>query len=142
MYKITETYEDYDGNKRTEDFYFNFSKAEIIDMQFGIEGGFAAKVNRIIAAQNVPELIKIFKDLITRSYGQKSDDGRRFIKSEELTKDFIETPAFSQIYMRLATDAKAAEEFVNHVIPKDLADQAAKTENNQGAIPFPTEKKG
>lgn len=118
MHKITETYTDFDGNTRTEDFYFNFTEAEITKMQFGTEGGLSAMINRIVAAQDTPRLIEIFEDLIKKAYGVKSPDGRRFIKNDEITKEFTETNAYSQIYMRLATDADAATKFVNDVVPK------------------------
>lgn len=130
MYKITEKYTDYDGNERTEDFYFNLTKAELTDMELTTEGGLSAMLNRIIAAKDTAKLISVFKDLILKSYGQKSGDGRRFIKSEELTKEFTEVPAYSQIYLRLATNDKAATEFVNNVIPKDLVQQAKDAQGN------------
>lgn len=130
MYKIREKYEDYDGNERVEEFYFNLTKAEITDMELTTEGGMSAMLNRIIAAKDTSKLIAVFKDLILRSYGQKSPDGRRFIKSYELTKEFTETPAYSQIYLRLATDDKAATEFVNNVIPKDLQKEVKATQGN------------
>ena len=130
MYKIREKYEDYDGNERVEEFYFNLTKAEITDMELTTEGGMSAMLNRIIAAKDTSKLIAVFKDLILRSYGQKSPDGRRFIKSDELTKEFTETPAYSQIYLRLATDDKAATEFVNNVIPKDLQKEVKAAEGN------------
>ena len=138
MYKIREKYEDYDGNERVEEFYFNLTKAEITDMELTTEGGMSAMLNRIIAAKDTSKLIAVFKDLILRSYGQKSPDGRRFIKSDELTKEFTETPAYSQIYLRLATDDKAATEFVNNVIPKDLQKEVkaaqGKYQQNSGCI--------
>ena len=130
MYKIREKYEDYDGNERVEEFYFNLTKAEITDMELTAEGGMSAMLNRIIAAKATSKLIAVFKDLILRSYGQKSPDGRRFIKSDELTKEFTETPAYSQIYLRLATDDKAATEFVNNVIPKDLQKEVKAAQGN------------
>lgn len=130
MYKIREKYEDYDGNERVEEFYFNLTKAEITDMELTTEGGMSAMLNRIIAAKDTSKLIAVFKDLILRSYGQKSPDGRRFIKSDELTKEFTETPAYSQIYLRLATDDKAATEFVNNVIPKDLKKEVKAAQGN------------
>ena len=130
MYKIREKYEDYDGNERIEEFYFNLTKAEITDMELTTEGGMSAMLNRIIAAKDTSKLIAVFKDLILRSYGQKSPDGRRFIKSDELTKEFTETPAYSQIYLRLATDDKAATEFVNNVIPKDLQKEVKAAQGN------------
>ena len=130
MYKIREKYEDYDGNERVKEFYFNLTKAEITDMELTTEGGMSAMLNRIIAAKDTSKLIAVFKDLILRSYGQKSPDGRRFIKSDELTKEFTETPAYSQIYLRLATDDKAATEFVNNVIPKDLQKEVKAAQGN------------
>ena len=130
MYKIREKYEDYDGNERVEEFYFNLTKAEITDMELTTEGGMSAMLNRIIAAKDTSKLIAVFKDLILKSYGQKSPDGRRFIKSDELTKEFTETPAYSQIYLRLATDDKAATEFVNNVIPKDLQKEVKAAQGN------------
>lgn len=131
MYKITEKYTDYDGNERVEDFYFNLTKAELTDMELTTEGGLSAMLSRIVAAKDTTKLISVFKDLLLKSYGQKSGDGRRFIKSEELTKEFTEVPAYSQIYLRLASDDKAATEFVNNVIPKDLAQQA---KESQGSV--------
>lgn len=130
MYKVHEKYTDYDGNERVEDFYFNLTKAEITDMELTTEGGMSAMLNRIIAAKDTSKLIAVFKDLILKSYGQKSADGRRFIKSEELTKEFTETPAYSQIYLRLATDDKAATEFVNNVIPRDLQNEVNKAQGS------------
>ena len=130
MYKITETYTDYDDNQRTEDFYFNYSKAELADLQFSVAGGLAGMIDKIIKTNDIPELVKLFRELIQKAYGQKSNDGRRFIKSPELTKEFTETVAYSQIYMRLATDSKAAQEFINKVVPKDMQD------NQQNVVPM------
>lgn len=125
MLKKTITYTDYNGVERTEDFYFNLTKAEITEMEMSISGGFAEMINRIIAAQSAPEIIEVFKDLILRSYGEKSPDGKRFVKSEELSKGFSYTEAYSQLFMELAIDAEAASNFVNGIIPNDL-DQTLK----------------
>lgn len=126
MLKKTITYMDYNGVERTEDFYFNLTKAEITEMEMSISGGFAEMINRIIAAQSAPEIIAVFKDLILRSYGEKSPDGKRFVKSEELSKGFSYTEAYSQLFMELAIDAEAASNFVNGIIPNDL-DQNTKS---------------
>lgn len=117
MLKKTITYEDYDGNKRTEDFYFNLSKAEVLEMEMGISGGMTQMLNRIIAEQDSEKIIKTFKEIILKAYGEKSPDGKRFIKSEELSTAFSQTEAFSQLFMELATDADAAAKFVNGIIP-------------------------
>lgn len=130
MYKITETYTDYDDNKRTEDFYFNYSQAELADMQFSVAGGLAGMIDKIIKTNDTPELVKLFRELIQKAYGEKSNDGRRFMKSPELTKEFTETEAYSQIYIRLATDANAAKDFINNVVPKDMRDKMQQNSSN------------
>lgn len=125
MLKKTFTYTDYNGNERTEDHYFNLSRAEIMEMELGVSGGFTTMVHRIIAAQDSPTLVKIFKDLILKAYGVKSDDGKRFIKSPELSEEFAQTEAYSQLFMELATNSDKAAEFVNGIVPGDLAKQVA-----------------
>ena len=125
MLKKTMTYTDYNGVERTEDFYFNLSKAEIMEMELSTSGGFAEMLTKIVAAQDGPAIIKIFKDLVLKAYGEKSVDGKHFIKSEELSKAFSQTEAYSQLFMDLATNADAASEFVNGIIPADLSKQVA-----------------
>lgn len=117
MIKKTMTYTDYDGNQRTEDFYFNLTKAEVAEMQMSAAGGLDKMINRIIAEQDGKRIIELFKDLVLRSYGKKSDDGRRFIKSQELRDEFAQTEAYSDLFMELATDADAAAKFVNGIVP-------------------------
>lgn len=136
MYKITETYTDYDDNQRTEDFYFNYSEAELADMQFSISGGLAGMIDKIIKTNDTPELVKLFRELIQKAYGEKSNDGRRFMKSTEKTKEFTETEAYSQIYMRLATDTKAATEFINNVVPKNMRDKMQQANAQQNVVPM------
>lgn len=125
MLKKTITYKDYNGVERTEDFYFNLSKAEILEMEMSISGGLTEMINRIVAAQDAPAIIKIFKDLVLKSYGVKDADGKRFVKSEELSTAFAQTEAYSQLFMELATDADAGAKFVNGIIPADAAKQLA-----------------
>ena len=117
MLKKTIKYTDYNGVEREEDFYFNLSKAEIAEMELEIPGGMTAMLQRITAAKDTPSLVKIFKDLILRSYGEKSADGKRFIKSKEISEAFSQTEAYSQLFMELATDADAASKFVNGIVP-------------------------
>ena len=126
MLKKKITYTDYNGTQRTEIFYFNLSKAEIMEMELGTTGGYTELVQKIIEAQDTASLIKIFKDLILKSYGEKSLDGKRFIKSEEISAGFAQTEAYSELFMELATDDKAAADFVNGIIPADVAAEAAK----------------
>lgn len=135
MYKITETYTDYDDNQRTEDFYFNYSEAELADLQFSVSGGLAGMIDKIIKTNDMPKLVELFRELIQEAYGEKSNDGRRFMKSPELKKEFTETVAYSQIYMRLATDSKAAQEFINKVVPKSMKDKMQQA-NQQNVVPM------
>jgi len=123
MYTIPITYEDYNGNQRTENFSFHLSKAEIIEMELSTEGGFGERIQHIVDARDTPTLIKIFKELILKSYGVKSADGRRFEKSEQLSNEFAQTEAFSQLYVKLATDVDAATSFINNIVPRDVAEQ-------------------
>ena len=133
MLKKTIKYTDYNGVERTEDFYFNLNKAEIMEMQLTTVGGLDAYLKKIISAQDMPTLMRIFKDLILKSYGVKSDDGRRFIKNEKLREEFEQTEAYSILYMELSTDAESAAAFVNGIIPADVAEQLPKDPNEIAA---------
>ena len=119
MLKKTITYTDYNGSERTEDFYFNLSKAEVMEMEMSTTGGLTEMIYKIVAEQNAPAIIKIFKDLVLKAHGEKSADGKRFIKSDELSTAFSQTEAYSILFMELATDANAASVFVNGIIPNE-----------------------
>lgn len=123
MLKKTIEYVDYNGVRRKEDFYFNLTTAEIMEMQMGKTGGLDEFINKIVNAQDAPELIKIFKDLIIKAYGEKSADGKRFMKNQEITDSFTQTEAYSILFMELATDSEKAAEFFNGIIPADLRSQ-------------------
>ena len=112
------TYTDYDGNERTETFYFNLSKAELIEMQLSVEGGLEKELQRMIDAKDVTKLAASFKRVILAAYGEKSGDGKRFIKSPELSEAFTQTEAYSDLFMELMSDANKAAEFMNAIIPK------------------------
>ena len=131
MYNKTVTYKDYKGNTRTEDFYFNLNKAEIVELELSTKGGLTVMMDRIIAAQDNATLFKIFKDLVSKSYGVLSDDGRKFVKNQEVLDDFMQTEAYSIIFSELATNAEAAAEFFNNVIPQNLAKELAEEEVNK-----------
>lgn len=132
MLKKTVTYTDYNGVERTEDFYFNLTKAEITEMELSTAGGFAEMLQKVVAAQDAPSIIKVFKDLVLKAYGEKSPDGKRFMKSEEISTAFSQTEAYSQIFMEFATDSKAAAAFVNGIVPADMQADAAKLAAEQG----------
>lgn len=117
MIKKTVTYTDFNGTERTESFYFNLTQAELTQMDFSQAGGLTAKIEGILEAQDNAEILRIFKDIIERSYGIKSDDGKRFIKTEAIIEDFKATEAYSQIFMELMQDEGAAVAFINGVIP-------------------------
>lgn len=119
MLKKTIEYVDYNGATRKEDFYFNLTKAEIMEMEMSVVGGLTEMINKVISTQDMPGLIKIFKELVLKAYGEKSADGKRFIKSEEIATAFAQTEAYSILFMELATNADEAAKFVNGIIPVD-----------------------
>ena len=137
MLKKTIKFIDYAGNERTEDHYFNLNKSEATKMELSTTGGLTQMIENIIAAQDNPAIIKIFEDLILKAYGKRSPDGRRFMKSEEISRDFKETEAYDQLFMELITDPKKAAAFVNSVISfneKDIINGAA---NRANVTPIP-----
>jgi hypothetical protein len=120
MLKKSITYTDYDGNERTEDFYFNLSKIELVEMQMSEEGGLESYIHQIVDAKDMKKLIELFKELVLKAYGVRSEDGRRFIKDPELTKEFSQTAAFNEIFMELATNENEAVAFVNGIVPQNM----------------------
>jgi hypothetical protein len=130
MLKKTITYRDYNDVERTEDFYFNLTKAEIMEMELGTTGGFTEMVQKIIDTQDIPQIAKIFKDLVLKAYGEKSPDGRRFIKNDEIRDGFAQTEAYSDLFMELSTNPDAAAAFVNGIIPDNI-------EGPKNAVPTP-----
>lgn len=129
MLKKTITYVDCNGTERKEDFYFNLTKAELMEMELGTSGGFAETMQRVVDAQDAPAIIKIFKDFVLKAYGEKSPDGKYFLKKDEngrpLSAKFEQSEAYSVLFMELATDADAAGKFINGIVPADISAQAA-----------------
>jgi len=123
MFKRNITFENYNGDTVTETLYFNLSKAELLEMQTEYKGGLENVMKNIIETNDAKQLIAEFKKLILLSYGQKTADGKKFIKNAELRDDFTQTAAYSELFMELATDDKAASEFINGIIPKGLKQQ-------------------
>lgn len=117
MIEKTISFTDYNGVKRTETHYFNLNKAEVVQMEIETPGGMQKYIEDIIAAQNAPELIRTFKKILDMSYGVKSPDGREFIKNEEVLNKFRQTEAYSDLYMELVQDEKAAADFIKGVLP-------------------------
>ena len=118
MFVDRRTYTDFNGVERTEDFYFNLTQAEIMEMELGTNGGLAEMIQQVVDAQDAPSIIKIFKDLVLKAYGEKSADGKRIIKDEEISKAYSQTTAYSDLFMELATDAEKAAAFVNGIVPQ------------------------
>lgn len=130
MLKKTIKFVDYNDVPREEDYYFNISKAELIMMDSSIIGGMKQHLEKIMQTQDNVAIMEVFKDLIHRSYGERSADGKRFIKSEEMAVAFEQTEAYSELVMELLTDAKAAANFINSILPKGLVEEAAKSESS------------
>ena len=120
MLKKTVTYVDYNGVERTEDFYFNLSKAEVTEMELSVEGGCSKMLEEIVKSNDNARILELFKEMVLKAYGEKSADGRRFVKSKELAEAFSQTEAYSEIFMELAMDEKAAAAFVNGIMPANL----------------------
>lgn len=124
MLKKTITYIDFDENERTEDFYFNLTNAEITEMEMSTEGGLTKMLYKIVAEQDAKRIIEVFKDLILKAHGEKSPDGKRFVKTQDLRDAFEQTEAYSELFMGLTMDADAAAAFVNGIIPKQVLKSA------------------
>ena len=120
MLKKTVTYVDYNGVERTEDFYFNLSKAEVAEMELSVEGGFSKMLEEIVKSNDNVRIVELFKQMVLKAYGEKSADGKRFVKSKELSEAFSQTEAYSEIFIELALDEKAAAAFVNGIMPANL----------------------
>ena len=124
MLKKNIKYTDYNGVEREEEFLFNLTKAELMEMEMGTTGGLAEKIQKIIDSQDAPSIIKIFKEIILKAYGEKSADGKRFVKINDngtpLSIGFSQTEAYSQLFMELATDSDSAAAFVKGIIPNDI----------------------
>ena len=116
MHKETITYNDLNGVQRTEVFYFDLSKPEIVKMQASAKGGYDVQLRSIAADLNGAKIMEFFENFITKSYGEKSEDGRRFMKSEEISRSFMETPAYEVLFEKLVTNDKYAADFVNAVM--------------------------
>lgn len=139
MLKKNIKYTDYNGVERNEEFLFNLSKAELMEMEMSTKGGLAEMIQKVVDTQDIPAIIKVFKDIILKAYGEKSADGKRFIKVSDtgvpLSIGFSQTEAYSQLFMELATDAEAAANFIKGIIPADMdisdAEIAKLQQNNQ-----------
>lgn len=131
MLKKTVTYENFNGEEVTEDHYFNLSKAELVEMELSMDGGLSKHLQTLVESGDGGTIMRTFKTLLLDAYGKKSDDGRRFLKTQEIRDEFASSEAYSQIFMELATNADAAAEFVNNIVPKGLDEEVEKFKQNQ-----------
>ena len=143
MLKRDISYEDFNGNQITEEFYFNLTKPELLELEVDYKDGFSGFIEAIVAAKDAKELFALFKKIVLISYGVKSEDGKRFIKSEQLSEEFSQTNAFAELFTELASDDRAAAQFVIGILPSDLrggvtealeADKKAREEGRKTGI--------
>lgn len=134
MYKKSIKYTDYNGVDREEVFYFNLNKAELVKWEGSTVGGMRDMYDKIIAAQDKEALISLFETIIQKAYGEKSPDGKRFMKSPEILANFVATEAYSNLFMELASDDQAASAFMEGIMPADLL-EAAKKETKDDEVP-------
>lgn len=125
MLKKTITYENFNGETVSEDFFFHLSKAELVELELSHDGGLSEALKRIVAAEDGKGIVAEFKNIIIGAYGIKSDDGRRFIKNQQIREEFESTEAYSALFMELVTNTDAAIDFINGVIPSGMAEEAA-----------------
>ena len=120
------TYTDYEGVERTETFWFHLSRPELMELETSIDGGFSKLIRQIVDSKSTRGVIENIKKILLLSYGEKVDNGRRFAKSEEISKAFSETPAYEILYLQLLEDQDSLSRFINGLVPKDLAEQVSK----------------
>lgn len=125
MLKKTIKYTDFNGQETEEEFFFHLSKAELVELEMSHEDGFVKSMEKVVAAEDNKTIISEFKKIILQSYGRKSIDGKRFIKTQALREEFESSEAYSTLFMELVTDTDAAIEFMNGIIPGDLVPQDA-----------------
>ena len=126
MLKKTITYEDFNGETVSEDFFFHLSKAELVEMEMSHDGGLADSLQKIIADQDGKSIIAEFKNIILGAYGKRSEDGKRFVKNATTREEFESSEAYSALFMELVTNADAAVEFINGIVPGNLGEETAK----------------
>lgn len=140
MLKKTITYQDFDNNTVSEEFHFHISKAELAKWQLSHEGGLEERIKKIVAAENKSEIIAIFEEIILKSVGIRSDDGKRFSKSDQIRDDFAQTNAYSELFMELVSDADAGVVFIRGIMPSDMIAEADKVMAEEMVVQLPESK--
>ena len=131
MLKKTITYTDYDGMERTEDFWFNLSKTELTKLDAELPGGVLGVLRKIIDKKDRKALVDFIETLILRSYGEKTLDGKRFVKTPEMAEEFMQTPAYDELFMSILSDTDSQTSFINGVIPQSMAKEIEATDKKQ-----------
>ena len=124
MLKETIKYVDFNDLEREEDFYFNLTRTELIRMEMDKNGSLTGLIMKITKANDMPDIFEAMEKLILKAYGEKSVDGRFFNKSEEISNNFMNSPAYDKLFEKLTTDANYTYKFLIGILPKDLAEQA------------------
>jgi len=137
MLKRNITYKDFNDEEVTETFYFNLSKTELIELEVSYEGGLQGAIQRIIEAKDERALVMEFKRIVLLSYGERSADGKRFIKNDQLREEFTQTAAYDALFMELATDEDAAAKFIQGILPADMPSDQPVAPQSTPAIPVP-----
>lgn len=140
MIKLNLKYTDYDGNVREEEYRFNLSKAELIELEYTMEGGLKQHIENIIKAKDVTQIYKMFAFVVDKSYGKKSPDGKRFMKSPEILAEFKESEAYSELLMKFIQEPKFAANFVNDILPADINKYVQQENNNASTKEFLSNK--
>lgn len=144
MLKKSISYVDFNGDKQVDECYFNLSKSELTQMEMSEKGGFENYIQKIIEEKDNKKIYALFKEIVLSSYGEKSADGRSFIKKKlvdgqmvNLRDEFEQTMAFDTLMMELiAGGEKAVADFINKLIPKELQEELAK-QVSEGKIKLP-----
>lgn len=131
MLKKTITYTDYDGMERTEDFWFNLSKTELTKLDAELPGGVLGVLRKIIDKKDRKALVDFIETLILRSYGEKTLDGKRFVKTPEMAEEFMQTPAYDELFMSILSDTDSQTSFINGIIPQSMAKEIEATDKKQ-----------
>ena len=137
MLKKTIKYEDFDGTIREEDFYFNLTKAELTEWQLSQEGGLDSMLERIVKEKKVPEIIKYLKEFILKAYGEKTEDGKRFMKSDDISHAFYCSAAYNELFMEVVASPESAMAFINGLLPEDVRKQIAEQQKNAAQVETP-----
>lgn len=135
MLKKTISFTDYFGEERTQDFYFNLTKSELTEMDLSENGGIERLIDKIIQTNDRKKLVGYFKEIILKSYGEKSDDGFQFIKGPEVSRKFEQSPAYDILFMELSTDSKKASDFINGIVPKEISEKIKEQRDNPNMNP-------